>query len=198
MEIEISSKKDNPLLGRIDVYFSINHEDEGTPTREHVRENLAKALKVKKENVVIDHMRSVFGAQKSKGYAKAYSSVNKAKEIERRYVLERNLLVEKASKKKEKKPEKPVAAEKPVEKQPSEAPKEEQPPEAEGEKEEPVTEPQTKEEVAPAEEKSEKTEEEPSKSEGKPQTEKAQKESVTSSEEEKAAKSEEKKEEGKE
>ncbi len=196
MEIEISSKKDNPLLGRIDVYFSINHEDEGTPARELVRENLAKALKVKKENIVIDHMRSVFGVQRSEGYAKAYSSVNKAKEIERRYVLERNLLVEKASKKKEKKPEKPVAAEKPIEKQPSEAPKEEQL--AEGEKEAPVVEPQTKEEVAPTEEKSEKTEEESSKSEGEPQTEETQKESTTSSEEEKAAKPEEKKEEGKE
>ncbi|EMR73307.1 ribosomal protein S24E [Thermoplasmatales archaeon SCGC AB-539-N05] len=195
MEIEISSKKDNPLLDRIDVYFSINHKDEGTPARELVRENLAKALNMKKENIVIDHMRSVFGVQRSKGYAKAYSSVNKAKEIERRYVLERNLLVEKASKKKEKTPEKPVAAEKPKEKEPSKAPKEEQPAEAEGEKEEPATEPQMKEEVTPTEENAG---EEPSKSEGKPQTEKAQKEPVTSSEEEKTAKSEEKKEEGKE
>ena len=198
MEIEISSKKDNPLLGRIDVYFSINHEDEGTPARELVRENLAKALKVKKENIVIDHMRSVFGVQRSEGYAKAYSSVNKAKEIERRYALERNLLVERVAKKKEKKPEKPVVVKKPEEKEPSEAPKEEQPAETEGEKEEPVAEPQTKDEVTPTEEKSEKTEEEPSKSEGKSQTEETQKESVTSSEEEKTAKPEEKKEEGKE
>jgi len=103
MEIEIESKKNNPLLNRTEVYFVIRHTGEGTPRREIIRGELAGKLGVGKENIIIDHMTSDFGIQKTKGYAKVYSSAEKTKAEERNHLLKRNNLpMKKAEKKKEK------------------------------------------------------------------------------------------------
>ena len=131
VEIEISSKRNNPLFGRTEVHFTIRHEGEGTPNREIIRGELAEKLNVKKENIVVNSIHSSFGIQKSTGYAKIYKSVEKAKGQERRHILERNKIVEKIGKEKkeklakkpESKPEKP--AEQPAE--PKEEVKEEKP-----------------------------------------------------------------------
>ena len=103
MEIEIESKKNNPLLNRIEVHFVIRHTGESTPRREIIRGELAGKLGVGKENIIIDHMTSDFGIQKTKGYAKVYSSAEKTKAEERNHLLKRNNLpMKKAEKKKEK------------------------------------------------------------------------------------------------
>ena len=103
MEIEIESKKNNPLLNRTEVHFVIRHTGEGTPRREVVRGELSVKLGVGKENIIIDHMTSDFGIQKTKGYAKVYSSAEKTKAEERNHLLKRNNLpMKKAEKKKEK------------------------------------------------------------------------------------------------
>ncbi len=103
MEIEIESKKNNPLLNRTEVYFVIRHTGESTPRREVIRGELAGKLGVGKENIIIDHMTSDFGIQKTKGYAKVYSSAEKTKAEERNHLLKRNNLpMKKAEKKKEK------------------------------------------------------------------------------------------------
>jgi small subunit ribosomal protein S24e len=145
MKIEIEEKQKNPLLNRTEVHFAIMHENEPTPSKETIKEELAKELKEKKENIVIDYIKSCFGSQKSVGYAKIYKSIEDAKRIEPKYILRRNLLIE-APKKEEKAP----AEEKKVE-EVKEEPKEEKP--AEGEKE------VTKEETEESTEKQEITEE---------------------------------------
>jgi len=99
MEIEIDSKRNNPLINRTEVYFTVRHDGMGTPNREIIRSELAAKLNVKKEDVVINNLQSSFGIRESTGYAKIYSSVEKAKEWERRHILERNKLVEKEEKK---------------------------------------------------------------------------------------------------
>jgi len=118
MKIEIDSKKNNPLLNRTEVYFTIHHEGEGTPNREITRSELAEKLNVKKENIVVDNIHSSFGIQESKGYAKVYTSVEKAKDWDREHILVRNKLIVKEEKKPEEKPvekpkEKPETAEEP-------------------------------------------------------------------------------------
>ena len=45
MEIEIESKRNNPLLNRTEVYFIVKHPGEGTPNREIIRSELADKLK---------------------------------------------------------------------------------------------------------------------------------------------------------
>jgi small subunit ribosomal protein S24e len=71
MEIEIDSKRNNPLLNRTEIIFTIKHEGEGTPARELIRNELADKLNVKKENVVVNTINTSFGKQfigKSKRY----------------------------------------------------------------------------------------------------------------------------------
>jgi len=121
MEIEIDSKKNNPLLNRTEVYFTIKHEGESTPNREIIRSELADKLNTKKENIVLNTIHSGFGNQEITGYAKIYSSLTKIKEIEPEYLLKRNKLIES----KDKKPKEKPAAITPAE--PAEKAKEEKP-----------------------------------------------------------------------
>ena len=109
MEIEIDSKKNNALLNRTEVHFTVHHGEKGTPDRELVRTELAGKLNVKKEDVIVNYIHSGFGSQESTGYAKIYTTIENAKGLEKRHILERNKLVEKREKKKEdkKKAEKP-------------------------------------------------------------------------------------------
>jgi small subunit ribosomal protein S24e len=105
MEIEIIEKKNNPLFNRTEVYFTINHEGEGTPNREIIRTEIADKLNVKKENIIINNIHSSFGVQISKGYAKIYTNPKKAESLEQKYILKRNKTGEKEKKKEEEKKE---------------------------------------------------------------------------------------------
>lgn len=133
MEIEIQSKTNNPLLNRTEVHFIIHHEGESTPKREFVRNELAGKLNVKKENILINYMKSSFGTTNTSGYAKVYKTLKEAKAGERKYVLIRNNALEKEkkpAKEEEKKPVEPTkekpdeGAEKPIKEETSVEPDE--------------------------------------------------------------------------
>jgi small subunit ribosomal protein S24e len=123
MEIEIQSKTDNVLLGRTEVHFVILHESEGNPKRELVRNELAEKLNAKKETIMIDFMRSSFGARKTVGYAKIYKSIEDAKAGEADPILKRNGLGTKKKQKKESKKEGEEKKETPKEKPQQQEPK---------------------------------------------------------------------------
>jgi small subunit ribosomal protein S24e len=170
MEIEIQSKKNNQLLNRTEVHFIIHHKGEGTPNREIIRSELADKLNVKKEKIMVDHMTSDFGIQNTVGYAKVYSSIEKAKDGERTHILQRNNVIAKEKPKKEEKKEEEIPAEKPEEKPEAgeEAPKDEEKPEEAAEE-------TPKEEEKPEDQPSEQppeTPQEPEKAEEKPAEEK--------------------------
>ncbi len=101
MEIELDSKKNNPLLKRTEVYFTVKHEGEKTPNREIIRSELADKLNSKKENVIINILKSSFGKHETTGYAKIYSSIESIKGLERNYILKRNKIGETKKDKKE-------------------------------------------------------------------------------------------------
>jgi small subunit ribosomal protein S24e len=126
MEIEIDSKKNNPLLNRTEINFTIKHTGEKTPNREVIRAELADKLNVKKDDVIVDFIHTTFGVQQVTGYAKVYSSADKLKGLEREHILVRNKLMQ-ATKKKEKKEggtaPKPAEAAKEEAKPAKEAPK---------------------------------------------------------------------------
>lgn len=123
MEIEIDSKKNNPLLNRTEIRFTVKHQGEKTPNREIIKSELAEKINAKKENIIIDNINSRFGIQQSSGYAKIYSPPKKGEEIERKHILKRNKVISKKEKKEgakeEKQPEttveEPKAQEKPAE-----------------------------------------------------------------------------------
>ncbi len=124
MELEIVSKKDNPLLDRVELEVLAHHAGQPTPKRDEIRDQVAAAMKAKKDQVLVDHMESTFGKGESRGYVKVYKTKEAAQAIEREPILKRN-----ASGTPAKKAEKPVAkaekaaakAEKPAEK-PAEEP----------------------------------------------------------------------------
>jgi small subunit ribosomal protein S24e len=149
MEIEVIDKRDNALLQRTEVHFKVLHKAEATPSRDHLRTELAKHLKASKEVVVVDHAASTFGRFETIGYAKVYRSKDEALSIERAHILVRNQLKEpevKEGKAAEKapKPEKPPRGEKPAKPEPPKAetkatepaPKETKAPEKKAEKKE--------------------------------------------------------------
>jgi small subunit ribosomal protein S24e len=114
MELDVVSRKDNPLLGRIEIQFKISHPKDRTPNRNDVREELANVINSKKDRVVVDSMQTIFGKSETVGYAKVYESAKLAKKIERDHILVRNKLEEKKGKKdkgKEKEKEKEAAKE---------------------------------------------------------------------------------------
>jgi ribosomal protein S24E len=92
MELEVIERKDSPLLSRVEVSFRVTHPKESTPKRSDIREELAIQLNVKKNCVVIDNMKAVFGKSETIGFAKIYSSDKLAKDIERKHILIRNKL----------------------------------------------------------------------------------------------------------
>ena len=163
MEIEIDSKKNNPLFDRTEVHFTIIHKGEGTPDRELIRGELAGKLNVKKDNIVVDNIHSGFGIQESKGYAKIYKSVEVAKDFDRDHLLERNKIIERKDKKKEEK--------KPAEAKPEAKPEVEAKLEGEKPEGEPESTEESPKEEQPSEEPSEKEEGEPDKDEETPKEE---------------------------
>jgi len=165
MEIDIQSKTNNPLLKRTEVHFTLRHEGEGTPKRELVKSELAEKLKVKKENIMINYMKSNFGNTETLGYAKVYKSIDEAKAREKKFILIRNNVI--AAEKKKPKEEKPAAP--PTKKEEAHAEKPEEKPEGKPveevpEKPEEKTEVETEkaeEEIKPEEEKKEEPEKPP-------------------------------------
>lgn len=90
MKIEINEKKKNPLQERTEVRFTVDHIGQSTPKRKDVIAALAKELGVKKDQVVLNNMDSLFGRALSKGYAKVYDSKEAALKNEREYLLKRS------------------------------------------------------------------------------------------------------------
>ena len=131
MEIEIRSQHNNPLLNRTEIHFVIRHQGEGTPRRELIRSELADQLKTKKDLIIIDHMKSGFGSHETIGYAKMYSSVEKAQQGEHKYIMKRNSGGDEQKKakgetKQEEPEDKPAQEEQPAEKaEDADEPKEE-------------------------------------------------------------------------
>ena len=109
MEINITKDWDNPLLDRKEITFNISHTG-ATPSRDEIKNRLVAQLNSRHELVIIDKIRTEYGTQNTSGYAKIYSDVERANEIENKYVLKRNELkpAEETGKPPE---EEPVAAE---------------------------------------------------------------------------------------
>ena len=120
MELEITEKKNNPLLKRTEVRFIAKHETEGTPNRKLIRSELAESLNTKPQNIIIDSITSSFGSFISKGYAKAYTSQKHVHNVERSFQLKRNKVEAPPKKKEEKEPEEKKASSEPTEEKPEE------------------------------------------------------------------------------
>ena len=87
MEISVQEKKENPLLKRTEVRFTVEF-DGATPSRKDVREKLCGVLKSSQDLTVIGEMMQGFGQTQLRGYAKVYKDAEAIK-VEMKHILRR-------------------------------------------------------------------------------------------------------------
>jgi small subunit ribosomal protein S24e len=91
MQVKIDSTKDNPLLKRKEVGFTIiSGPKEKTPQRLEVKKAVAIEMKIGEDVVFIKRMRTKTGTSITVGFANVYHSVNQAKIVEPEYIRKRN------------------------------------------------------------------------------------------------------------
>jgi small subunit ribosomal protein S24e len=90
MEIKVIEEKENPILNRREIKFVVEH-DGPTPSRKNVVEKIAATMNSKVGLVMVDSLKSEFGKRETLGYAKIYETEERAKEVERAYVIARNV-----------------------------------------------------------------------------------------------------------
>ncbi|MGD6852837.1 MAG: 30S ribosomal protein S24e [Candidatus Bathyarchaeia archaeon] len=91
MQIKIESTKQNPLLKRTEVGFTIiQGPKEKTPPRLEVKKAVAVEMKVGDDVVIIKRMRTKTGTCITEGAANVYQSVAQANLVEPEYIRKRN------------------------------------------------------------------------------------------------------------
>ncbi len=91
MQVKIESTKDNLLLKRKEVGFTIMQgSKEKTPERLEVRKALAIEMKLGDDVVFIKKMRTKTGTNITQGIANVYQTVEQAKLVEPEYIIKRN------------------------------------------------------------------------------------------------------------
>src|SRR5512139_3041232 len=91
MEIKITSTKENPLLKRREVTFTIDHGPSGkTPGRLEVRKAVAGEAKTSTDLVFVLKIETKTGTSTALGFANVYESAEQAKLVEPEYIEQRN------------------------------------------------------------------------------------------------------------
>jgi ribosomal protein S24E len=91
MQVKIESTKDNPLLKRKEVGFTIvQGPKEKTPQRLEVKKAVAVEMQTGDDVVYIKRMRTKTGTNITQGVANVYQSVTQAKLVEPEYIQKRN------------------------------------------------------------------------------------------------------------
>ncbi len=91
MQVKIDSTKNNPLLKRKEVGFTIvSGPKEKTPKRLDVKKGVAIEMQIGDEVVFIKRMHTKTGTSITVGDANVYQSVAQAKLVEPDYIRKRN------------------------------------------------------------------------------------------------------------
>jgi len=89
LDIQVMEEKNNPLLNRREIVFRIIHDD-ATPSRKSIVDRLAATMNSKRGMVIVDNIKTEFGKLESIGYAKIYENEERARQVERSHIIERN------------------------------------------------------------------------------------------------------------
>ena len=91
MQVKIESTKDNPLLKRKEVVFSIiQGPKEKTPPRLEVKRAVATEMKIGDDVVFIKRMHTKTVTSITIGDANVYQNVSQANKVEPEYIRKRN------------------------------------------------------------------------------------------------------------
>jgi ribosomal protein S24E len=106
MKVNIISKKQNLLLKRKEVTFSVDHaQTGGTPSRGEVSKQLASLLKTKPELVYVKNLETKTGTMVAVGEANVYDLTEQANLLEPKHIIARNVVQEKPEKQEPEAPE---------------------------------------------------------------------------------------------
>jgi small subunit ribosomal protein S24e len=90
MELTITAKKENPLLKRKEIEFTVVHTQGKTPGRLDIKRSIASELQVSDKLVFVKKMKTMTGTSTAVGVANTYESEAQAELIEPDYILKRN------------------------------------------------------------------------------------------------------------
>jgi len=91
MDIKITLVRENPLLRRREIRFSLEHGPAGkTPERGEVRKAVAAEIKAGIELVFVQEIKTKTGTSTAFGLANVYESTEQARRIEPGHIVQRN------------------------------------------------------------------------------------------------------------
>ena len=93
MELEITNQKENKLLERTELNVLVKHEGEAVPKRDTVLARIAAQLNKERDQVVLIKMEAKYGIGQSTAIVHVYETAERAKSIERPYLLKRSGIV---------------------------------------------------------------------------------------------------------
>ncbi|KXA90882.1 hypothetical protein AKJ57_03270 [candidate division MSBL1 archaeon SCGC-AAA259A05] len=97
MKLEITEKKQNPLLKREVVKFKVEHSTAPSPSRSDILEELSSELDVPGNLIVIEKIATPHGSQTAFGTARVYETEDLLKELEPEYLIERTKITKEKS-----------------------------------------------------------------------------------------------------
>ncbi|HDR53068.1 MAG TPA: hypothetical protein ENN60_00105 [archaeon] len=74
MKLTITNKQNNPLLGRLEVKFKVEHEKSATPGKGEVADLLAAKLNANQDLMFIKEYTTSFGMNESQGLCLVYEN----------------------------------------------------------------------------------------------------------------------------
>jgi ribosomal protein S24E len=96
MKLEMTSTKNNPIMGRKELAFRI--EEPSTPGRADVRREIAVAMRTDVDKVYVRSLTTTSGTRVTTGIAHVYSDAAMALKVEPKYIVARNNPAEEAEK----------------------------------------------------------------------------------------------------
>ena len=91
IRLEITELRDNPLIGRKELYGYLHHYAKGTPQRYEIRKKIAEIFKVPVEVVYVRNIKTEFGWGRSRIEVHIYRDPKRAEQIEPLHIRIRNL-----------------------------------------------------------------------------------------------------------
>ena len=89
--MEVTNRKENNLLNRVEIEFEINHSQKPTPSRKDMIDLVAKAEPGSKSQLIIlKRVNTRFGQALTTGFAHIYTDIDSLKNTEMEYMITRH------------------------------------------------------------------------------------------------------------
>jgi len=95
MDVEVAKRKENVLLGRVELELKFSHDAKATPKREEVQKKVAELESAKADLVIVRRMAPEFGRGATRGWVRVYKDGANLRRLESHFILVRHKLAEK-------------------------------------------------------------------------------------------------------